>query len=152
MPRSKAKLIDGKTIDRDGLLETIYSEVAKGSSLWKVLLADGMPDYTTVMRWQRENDEICNNLAQARADGVEAHLEQIIEISEDKTDDPASRRVRIDARIKLAQMMGPRKYHPKLDIKHEGTVDSTVTLVEAAISNTSQWIADALGSREETAH
>lgn len=152
MPRSKAKLIDGKTIDKSAVLDRIYTEVARGTSLWKVLLADGMPDYTTVMRWQREDEEICNNLARARADGVEAHLEQIIEISEDKTDDPASRRVRIDARIKLAQMMGPRKYHPKLDIKHEGTVDSTVTVVQESISNAADWVASALGSGAETAH
>lgn len=148
------KKIDGKTLDRDAILTTIYGEVASGRALDSVLNDPFMPSRTTFWRWHMEDEEIRDNLARSRANGVDRHLGEIIAIADDKEGDPdpASRRVRIDARIKAAQMMGPRKYHPKLDIKHEGTVDSTVTVVEAAISNTAQWIADALGSREETAH
>jgi hypothetical protein len=143
--KERAKRIDGKTIDRDKVLDAIYGEVAKGNSLLKVLSADGMPDYTSFMRWQREDETIRNSLACAREEGVECHLDTIIEISDDRTDDPASRRVRIDARIKAAQMMGNRKYHPRLDLKHDGSVDTTVTVAERSISDIATWIAGAVG-------
>lgn len=110
-----------KIIDRDAVLPHIYAEVASGRSLDKVLTEDdGMPSPSTFWRWHMEDEAIRDNLARCRENGVERYMGQIVEISDDKADDPASRRVRIDARVKAAQMIAPRKYGPKLDVTSGG--------------------------------
>lgn len=109
-----------KAIDRAVVLPAIYAEVAAGRSLDTVLTDEGMPSPSTFWRWHMEDQEIRDNLARARENGVERHLDEIVTISDDLEDEPASRRVRIDARVKAAQMMAPRKYGPKLDVTSGG--------------------------------
>lgn len=109
------------TIDRVSVLPRIYGEVASGRSLDRVLSDDeGMPSPSTFWRWHMEDDEIRDNLARARDNGVEVHMDEIVTIADDLTEDPASRRVRIDARTKRAQMIAPRKYGAKIDVTSAG--------------------------------
>jgi hypothetical protein len=104
-------------------LAHIFGEVASGRSLDHVLSVDeGMPGATTFWRWHMEDEEIRDNLARSRENGVERHVGEMIRIADD-TDadpDPASRRVRIYAREKAAQMIAPRKYGPKIDVTSGG--------------------------------
>lgn len=109
------------TIDRETVLPHIYSQVSSGRSLDKVLTQDdGMPHPATFWRWHMEDEEIRDNLARARENGVEVHMGEVVDIADDIEEDPASRRVRIDARLKIAAMMKPRKYGPKLDLTTDG--------------------------------
>jgi hypothetical protein len=123
-----------KVIDRDAVLPTIYAEVATGRSLDSVLKDEGMPSSATFWRWHMEDENIRENLAQARANAVEVHLGEIIEIADNKTADPdaASRKVRIYAREKFAQMIAPRKYGPKLDLTSGGEKIGLSAEIEAA--------------------
>lgn len=102
-----------KGIDRDKVLPHIYGEVASGRSLDKVLSEDeGMPGSATFWRWHMDDEEIRENLARARVNGADKHLGEMVPIADDLSEDPASRKVRIYAREKYAQMMSPRKYLP----------------------------------------
>jgi hypothetical protein len=123
-----------KVIDREAVLPTIYAEVATGRSLDSVLKDEGMPSSATFWRWHMEDENIRENLAQARANAVEVHLGEIIEIADNKTADPdaASRKVRIYAREKFAQMIAPRKYGPKLDLTSGGEKIGLSAEIEAA--------------------
>jgi hypothetical protein len=123
-----------KVIDREAVLPKIYAEVATGRSLDSVLKDDGMPASATFWRWHMEDEKIRENLAQARANAVEVHLGEIIEIADNKTADPdaASRKVRIYAREKFAQMIAPRKYGPKLDLTTGGEKIGLSAEIEAA--------------------
>lgn len=112
--------MSAKAIDRGEVLPFIYAEVASGRSLDNVLTDEGMPSPSTFWRWHMEDEDIRDNLARARENGVERHLGEIVRIADEVAEEPASRRVRIDARVKAAQMIAPRKYGPKLDLTSGG--------------------------------
>jgi len=58
--------------------------------------------------------------------------EDIVEISDDKTDDPQSRRVRVDARKWLLSKMRPEKYSDRLAITGAKDAEPLKVLVEYA--------------------
>lgn len=121
-------------IDRAKVLPKIYAEVAAGRSLSKVLEDRGMPTKSTFWRWHMEDQDIRDNLAHARTNAVELHVGEMIEIADDRESDPdaASRKVRIYAREKFAQMIAPRKYGPKLDVTSGGERLGLPAEIEAA--------------------
>jgi hypothetical protein len=124
-----------KGIDRNKVLARIYHEVAAGRALSTVLAEDkDMPGSSTFWRWHMEDQDIRDNLAHARTNAVELHLGEIIAIADDRESDPdpASRRVRIYAREKFAQMIAPRKYGPKLDVTSNGERIGLPAEIEAA--------------------
>lgn len=131
-----------KVIDRNKALPLIYAEVAAGKSLNSILGKNGLPAATTFWRWHMEDEEIRDNLARARLNGVEVHLDEALSIAdtpvegrtvtrkldkdgneydEVRTEDMLGhRKLQIETRIKRAQMMAPRKYGPKLDMTSDG--------------------------------
>ncbi len=48
--------------------------------------------------------------------GLDAIAEETFEISDDKDDDPASRRVRVDTRKWLLSKLAPKKYGDRIEI------------------------------------
>ena len=113
-----------KPMDREPALKHIFAEVAAGRSLDKVLNEDaeaaGLPSPSTFWRWHMEDEKIRDNLAIARTHGVERHMDEIIDIADKTDEEPASRKVRIYARVQRAQMIAPRKYGPKIDLTSDG--------------------------------
>lgn len=126
---------------REEQLAHIYAEVAGGRALDRVLREDaslGIPPKHIFWRWHMEDEEIRDNLARARLNGVEAHLEEALEIAdtpqegEEVTVDEEGnvktkrfdmlghRKLQIETRIKRAQMIAPRKYGPKMDLTTDG--------------------------------
>jgi hypothetical protein len=126
--------VASKAIDRAKVLPLIFAEVATGRSLDSVLNDEGMPSSSTFWRWHMEDENVRENLAQARANAVEVHMGEIVTIADDKESDPdpQSRKVRIYAREKFAQMIAPRKYGPKLDLTSGGEKLGLSAEVEAA--------------------
>ena len=112
-----------KGYNRDAILPLIYQSVAGGPSLDRTLReTEGMPDPATFWRWHMDDPEIRDNLARARELGAEAHLAECVDIADQANDrdSAAAAKVRVDTRIKLAQMMAPRKYKPGVDITSGG--------------------------------
>lgn len=97
-----------------------------------------MPSGAEFWRWHMDDEGIRDNLARARENGVEALLDEAIDIADtpqigevvthkaDKDGEPVEekrtedmlghRKLRVDTRIKMAQMIAPRKYGPKVDV------------------------------------
>lgn len=114
------------------LAELICRRVASAESLLSILDDETMPGYSTVMRWQKDNPEFRDNLARAREDMADYISHQIIGIADEQKDDwyntkfgpvfnkeaAARSRIRIDARLKLMQMLKPKSYGQKL--QHSG--------------------------------
>lgn len=128
-----------KPMDREPLLAHIFAEVAGGRSLDKVLREDdGMPSPSHFWRWHMEDEEIRDNLARARQNGVEVHLEECLSIADTpmmgevvteedgeatkvvKSDMLAHRKLQIYTRLRRAEMIAPRKYGPKVDLTSNG--------------------------------
>lgn len=126
--------------DRDLVLPVIYAGVASGQSLDKVLRKnDELPSASTFWRWHMEDENIRDNLARARLNGVEALMDESVAIADTplvgiETEEDADgvitktkrgdmlghRKLQIETRFKYAQMIAPRKYGARVDLTSGG--------------------------------
>jgi GT2 family glycosyltransferase len=104
----------------------ILAKLATGQSIERTLKgerdpeAPRLPHISVWWLWVANDTKLCDDLARAREHGIEAHLDACIDIADNAEEDPARSRVRIDTRIKMAQMMKPKKYGAKLDLTSGG--------------------------------
>ncbi len=104
-----------------------------GESLREICREEGMPNKSTVMRWLAEHAEFRDQYASAREAQADYYAEEIIEISDDGTNDfmlrkngsgedelvenkdvLARSRLRVDTRKWLMARMAPKKYGDKI--------------------------------------
>lgn len=125
---------------RAAAMEHILAEVSAGRPVDRILREDAhMPSKSQFWRWHMEDAALRDNLARARECGADCHMDEAIAIADEqehgervetdgngavtkrvKEDMIAHRRLRIDTRIRAAQMMAPRKYGPKVDVTTGG--------------------------------
>ncbi len=110
----------------------------KPESLRSICRDDGMPDLKTVMRWLAKNEGFRQQYALAREAQAEVHQEEIIEISDNCTDDVqvllgteedgisrvnhsaiARARLQIDTRKWIMSKMVPKKYGDKTVLSND---------------------------------
>jgi hypothetical protein len=121
----------------------VLAEVATGRSVSRILAEDdGMPAPSQFWRWGFQDEDYQIKLTRAREFGVEVLLDEIEDIADDsssdvyidyvgkgddrnpvaKVDGDVIRRasLRIETRIKKAQMLAPRRYGPRVDVTSGG--------------------------------
>jgi hypothetical protein len=138
--------------DRERIIAHVLAETATGRFISRILAEDeGMPGATTFWRWIFDDEELRAKVADARAQGVEALLDECGEIADDGANDYVERqrgdgstfialdkeavmrsKLRVDTRIKLAQMLKPKTYGPKLDLTSGGEKLALSSELEAA--------------------
>lgn len=121
----------------DKKAERICDALASGRSLRSICADDGMPDQTTVFAWLAKHDDFRQRYARAREAQADALLEEILQISDDGSNDTytddngntrtdydvvARSKLRVDARKWAMAKMAPKKYGDKLDVEHGGSV------------------------------
>lgn len=113
----------------------ICEQLAEGRSLREIIREDdGMPALSTVFKWLADHVSFSDQYTRAREVQAEALVDQIIEISDDGTNDYmekrdadggldgwrengeaiARSRLRVDARKWVAAKMAPKKYSDKI--------------------------------------
>jgi hypothetical protein len=119
-----------------------------------------MPDVRQFWRWVLEDDnladgapeklELSHKLARARESGIEALLDETVEIADISTHDTLVRegedgesyerantewiqrsKLRIETRIKLAQMLKPKKYREGIDVTSGGEKIGQMATIDA---------------------
>jgi len=128
MPRPKAP--QGRPTDyTEELAATICNGLAEGHSLMSVLRDLQIPA-STVFNWLHANPMFMENYTRARTTQADVLVEQILEIIDDKHDDPNSRRVRMDGRKWIAGKLRPKKYGEasQVDINLGGQRENPVEL------------------------
>jgi len=60
--------------------------------------------------WSREIPGVAESIARAREIGEHVIGDDCLAIADDRTDDPASRRVRVETRLKLLAKWNPKKW------------------------------------------
>ena len=122
------------------LADTICARIASGESLRGICRDDGMPDAATVFRWLASNSDTYKGFreqyARARDIQADALVDEILEISDDGTNDWMIRhgddgeesgwrvngehiqrsRLRVDSRKWFASKVAPKKYGEKLEL------------------------------------
>jgi hypothetical protein len=114
----------------------ICERIAHGESLRKICSDPDMPACSTVFKWLIEFKEFSEQYARAREAQCDAFVEQIIEISDDISNDTIHTeggdkpnaewinrsRLRVDTRKWLMSKMAPKKYGDKIQQEVTGNV------------------------------
>lgn len=123
------------------IAEQICERMSEGETLREVCRDPNMPAQSTVFRWLAKNDAFREQYTRAREALIEHWADEIIEISEDGSndwmlrqrddDDPvvvlnhehiARSKLRVDSRKWLMSKLAPKKYGDKLQTEHSGSV------------------------------
>ena len=124
------------------LTAAICARMAEGVSLRSICLADDMPDKATVFRWLAAHREFRDQYARAREARADAMAEEILEISDDDSDDAitdpesgatrlntefvARSRLKVDTRKWLMARMAPKVYGDKVSQEVSGPDGSAI--------------------------
>ena len=130
----------------DKVAHQICDRIAEGEPLRAICRDMGIA-WRTIYHWRSDNEEFAARIAIARAQGMEAILEDILDIadqpelglevteSEDgkkstkKSDMLGHRKLRIDTRLKLLAKWDPSKYGDKVENTHKGDPAAPLTLI-----------------------
>lgn len=113
--------------DRPTILTTICERIARGDTLRAICREPGMPCASVVYDWLAEDPEANLRFARAREVGFDAIADETVAIADDRDDDPASRRVRVETRLKLLAKWSPRRYGDRMQVA--GDADQPLTVV-----------------------
>lgn len=98
---------------REAAIATVVAGLRKGTPLTVICSAEGMPNDDTVRDWANADAEIERAIARAREVGFDAIALDGMKIVDDVDEDPASRRVRSEYRLKLLAKWDPKRYGDK---------------------------------------
>lgn len=138
MDFNEAKVGRPTTYSTD-VTDAICEQLALGRSMRTVCEAENMPAMSTVFKWLREHKEFSEQYARAKEESADAMSEEILDISDDGTNDWIERerpdgstftalnseavqrsRLRVDTRKWIMAKMKPKKYGEKLDLTTNG--------------------------------
>lgn len=115
---------------REWAIGRVLEGLRAGTPLTIICSAEGMPEDRTIRLWSEADGELSSAIACAREAGFDAIASEVIPIIDDRDEDPASRRVRAEYRLKLLAKWDPKRYGELL--KH-GNADGSNLDVAAAI-------------------
>lgn len=113
---------------RADIISKVITGLSKGIPLTVICSEDGMPCDDTVRNWAEADEQLSRAIARAREAGWDALAYEGLTIVDDKTEDPASRRVRADYRLKLLAKWDPKRYGERLALAGDAGAPLTVTL------------------------
>ena len=109
--------------------DEILKRLASGESLRAICRSPGFPAESSVRFRVIDDPEFAAQYARARNSGLDCIAEEINEISEDRADEPNSRRVRIDARKWFLSKLRPDKYGDAVRQEITGSGGQPITFV-----------------------
>lgn len=104
----------------DELAETICERLTKGEPLARICADEAMPGYSTVRRWEDENEKFRALSMRARKDGTHYIADDCLRIADDDDMKVDEKRVRIDTRLRLIGKWNSKSYGDKLDMTTGG--------------------------------
>lgn len=110
------------------LSATICRRLSTGEPLAVICRDSGMPGRRTVLDWRTKRKDFADDYNNARLDGFDAIAHGCLEIADDIEEDPSSRRVRVDTRLKLLSKWDPSRYGDRLEVEQTGPVKLHVVI------------------------
>ncbi len=92
------------------MIESIADRLSQGVPLAVICRTDGMPAYRTVKDWIDGMPDVSAAIARAREEGFDMIAAECLPIIDNIQEDPASRRVRMEGRLKLLKVWDPKRY------------------------------------------
>lgn len=114
--------------DAPAKIEEICNALAEGKSLRAIAKEMGKPE-STLRYWIAKDPEIFAHSARAKELGCDALADECLEIADDPTIDAATKRIKIDTRIRLigkwSQRYGDKlTVNAKTEVTHKHDLDS----------------------------
>ena len=109
-------------------MEEICNRLSEGEPLAQICRDSGMPSDQVVREWALKDESVSTAIAQARARGFDTIAQECLQIADDTNEDPQSRRVRIETRLKLLAKWDPKRYGEKVDVEHKGDINVRVVI------------------------
>lgn len=109
-----------RTKRHDDVEEEILRRISDGEPLATICASDKrrFPHPTTWGDWVAKDEGLAIAYARAREVGFDAIAAEGLKIVDNVTEDPASRRVRADYRLKLLAKWDPKRYGDAVQLKH----------------------------------
>ena len=111
--------------DRAKVTVAICTRLATGEPMAVICRDVGVP-VKTVNDWRLQDESIRAQFDEARDVGYDAIAVDCMRISDELKEDPASRRIRIETRLKLLARWDPRRYGERQQLDHTSS-DGTMT-------------------------
>lgn len=105
------------------LAAAICELLGTGVPMARISRMDGMPSYTTLKKWQRDNAEFASLSARAKEDGTHYLGEDSLRIADDFEIDPAHKKIMIDTRLRLIGKWNSKAYGDRMETVHSGSID-----------------------------
>ena len=107
----------------------ICERLSAGESLRAICRDIDMPE-STVRRWAIDDagPGFSARYAYCRSIGLDCIAESLMEIADDKEDDPNSRRIRVDVRKWFLSKLRPDKYGDKTALEHSGGQEIKISI------------------------
>jgi hypothetical protein len=114
------------------LADEICERLGNGEPLAQICRDEKMPGLTTVYMWQNKNEEFSESIARAREAGYDHIATDGLMIVDQLDEDPQSRRIRADYRLKLLAKWDAKRYGDKLDLTSGGEKIGLSAEIEAS--------------------
>lgn len=122
-----------KPAERAKAIEEAINGLRSGTPLAVTCREDGMPNEDTIMMWAKDDEDLARSIARAREVGFDQIALDGLRIVDDVDEDPASRRVRSDYRLKLLAKWDPKRYGELLKLGNpDGSNIDSAAHVEAS--------------------
>jgi hypothetical protein len=112
------------------IADAICERLADGESLRSICRDQHMPTKGCVFRWLSDNKDFADQYTRAREAQADSHIDDIVDIADDKGLDPNDKRIRIDARKWSAGKMRPKKYGDKVAVVGGGAGDAPIQTLD----------------------
>ncbi len=96
--------------------DEICARLLAGTPLAQICAADGMPDYTTVRRWEESHPEFAEKSAKAKREGSHYIADDCMRIADDESIDPSHKRIMVDTRLRLIKAWHRKAYGDNLAV------------------------------------
>lgn len=109
------------------LAAEICKRIATGEPLRTICQDPRIPCRQTVIAWTDRDAAFRESYLRAREHGADAIADDCLRIADDLTEEPQSRRVRVETRLKLLSKWMPKRYGERMEL--ESTGQQTVRIV-----------------------
>lgn len=96
----------------------IIERLSGGEPLARICTDDHMPHFSTVWRWEDDDEEFRKLSTRAREHGTHFMADDCLRIADDPGLEPPDKKVRIDARLRLIGKWNAKKYGDATTVKH----------------------------------
>lgn len=95
------------------MIAEIVRRLATGEPMAKICADPDMPDFSTVWRWEEQDEEFRKVATRARELGTHYMADDCIRIADDPHLKPDDKRIRIDTRLRLIGKWNAKNYGDK---------------------------------------